>query len=205
LITIVDYGAGNLASIGNMLRRLGVDSRVTASPTDVLSASKLILPGVGHFDHGMKNLRERGLDDALTQRVVRDGIPILGICLGLQLFARGSEEGTLPGLGWIDADVRRFDVQRIGANLRIPHMGWANTTVEKPDPLTADLPPDSRFYFVHSFHVVADHDEDVWMRATHGYPFVAAIARGTIRGVQFHPEKSHKFGLRLLASFAGNV
>jgi len=205
VITIVDYGAGNLASIANMLRKVGAESRVSADPADVRTADKLILPGVGHFDHGMQNLRARGLDEALTQRVVREGVPILGICLGLQLFARGSEEGTSSGLGWIDADVRRFDTSRMAEALRVPHMGWADVSIEHPDALVESLPPDPRFYFVHSFHIVADHEPDVLVRAVHGYAFVAGVARGHIRGVQFHPEKSHKFGMKLLANFAERI
>lgn len=198
---IVDYGAGNLASIRNMLKRAGFEAQISSRPDDVRAAKKLILPGVGHFDHGMRELRARGLVDVLTEQVMTHSVPLLGICLGAQLFARGSEEGSLPGLGWIDADVKRFDAARLHAGLRVPHMGWADVEVTRPSALFQDCSA-PRFYFVHSYHLVCDRDDDVLARATHGYPFVAGVERGKLRGVQFHPEKSHRFGLTLLTNFA---
>lgn len=202
MIVIVDYGAGNLASIANMLKKAGFEATISARPDEVRRADKLILPGVGHFDHGMKELEARGLREALDRRVLEERVPILGICLGAQLLARRSDEGDRPGLGWIAADVRRFDQDRLPAQLRIPHMGWADVTVAKPDPLFADVAAPPRFYFVHAFHLHCDADEDVLAWAEHGYRFVAGIAKGNVRGVQFHPEKSHAFGLALLRNFA---
>jgi glutamine amidotransferase len=202
MIVIVDYGAGNVASIKNMLRKAGFDSRVSADPDEILDASKLILPGVGHYDHGMRGLRTRGLVGPLDASIRNKRTPILGICLGVQLFMRESEEGTEPGLGWIEGSVRRFRQDTLPANLKIPHMGWNQLELSKPSLLTTGIDPLSRFYFVHSFHLVCDHEEDVLVRASHGSPFVAGVERANIYGVQFHPEKSHRFGLELLRRFA---
>jgi glutamine amidotransferase len=202
MIVIVDYGAGNVASIRNMLRKAGFDSEISSSRETVLSASKLILPGVGHYDHGMHELHSRGLVDALNVRVKKDGVPILGICLGLQLFARRSEEGDLPGLGWIAADVKRFDTKRLGEALRVPHMGWADIDIVSSHPIFAGLPSMPRYYFVHSYHLACEAESDVAVRATHGYAFTAGVVHENICGVQFHPEKSHAFGLKLLENFA---
>jgi len=205
MIIIVDYGAGNVASIRNMLRKAGFEAEISARPEAVRSASKLILPGVGHYDHGMRELHARGLVEALHARVLQERAPILGICLGVQLFARGSEEGSLPGLGWIAADVKRFDTARMGQSLRVPHMGWADVEVTSLHPLLASLPATPRYYFVHSYHLVCDAEEDVAVRATYGYPFAAGVAHENICGVQFHPEKSHSFGLKLLENFARDL
>ena len=205
MIVIVDYGAGNVASIRNMLRKAGYESEISGSPEALSAATKLILPGVGHFDHGMQGLAERGLLSPLNRRVLEDRVPVLGICLGVQLFARSSEEGELPGLGWIDADVRRFDPARMAEKLRIPHMGWADVEIVKSHPLFSELPSSPRFYFVHSYHLVCDTESDVALRATHGYAFTAAVALDNVMGVQFHPEKSHAYGLRLLENFARSV
>jgi imidazole glycerol-phosphate synthase subunit HisH len=202
MITIVDYDAGNIKSIVNMLRSLGVASRTTADPAVIAAADKLILPGVGHFDYGMRELVQRGLAAALNQRVLHDGIPILGICLGAQLLMRCSAEGTEQGLGWIAGDTVAFDRTRMPTRLRVPHMGWADTSVRPGNPLGTGLPADARFYFVHSFHIVCDHDEDVIFKASHGYEFVAGVQRGNILGVQFHPEKSHRFGMQVLRNFS---
>lgn len=202
MIVIIDYGAGNVASIRNMLRKAGFSATISGNPQDVLRAAKLILPGVGHFDHGMQVLHERGLVRALEQRVQHDGIPILGICLGAQLFARGSEEGTRKGLGWLSADVRRFDTKRLSTDLRIPHMGWAEVTTTRAHPLLQDLPEQPRFYFVHSYHLHCDDPSDELIQAVHGYPFTAGVAHRNLWGVQFHPEKSHRYGLKLLENFA---
>ncbi len=199
MIVIVDYGAGNVASVKNMLRKVGHDATISARPEDVQRADKIVLPGVGHFDHGMRELEARGLREALDERVFRGGAPCLGICLGAQLIARRSEEGELPGLAWVDADVKRFDEARLGRSLRVPHMGWTTVSPAQSSGLFA---AGARFYFVHAYHLVCDHDRDVLAHATHGYRFVAAVRRENVTGVQFHPEKSHRFGMHLLAAFA---
>lgn len=202
MITIVDYDAGNIRSVENMLAALGIKSRISSDPSEIRRAEKLILPGVGHFDHGMGVLHERGLVEALNRRVMEERAPILGICLGAQLLTRGSEEGNRPGLGWIAGETRAFDRARMDRPLPVPHMGWSDCWVANPNPLTEQSPADMRFYFVHSFHLVVDEPGDAIIDAHYGYDFVAAIGRGNVMGVQFHPEKSHRFGMDILRCFA---
>ncbi|MEP7214517.1 MAG: imidazole glycerol phosphate synthase subunit HisH [Acidobacteriota bacterium] len=202
-IAILDFGVGNLKSIENMLRKAGVSGvSIARSPDGVAAAAKLILPGVGHFDNGMKKLRDSGLCDILNEKVLGEKVPVLGICLGAQMLTNGSEEGVETGLGWIKARCERFDIDKMQEPLSIPHMGWADVTSKKKSPLTSDLPDEPRFYFTHSYHVVCEDPADVLLSADYGVEFTAAIARGNIFGTQFHPEKSHKFGMKILANFA---
>ncbi len=201
MITIVDYGMGNLGSIANMLGRIGAPCRISAAPGEILSSDKLILPGVGHFDKAMRNLDELGLRGPLDEAVLERKIPLLGICLGQQLLTRSSEEGDLPGLGWIPAEVKKFDFPQ-DMRLQVPHMGWNSIQVQRESPILDDRYPDSRFYFVHSYKVLCDTPEHVLAVTHYGEDFHSAIIRDHIMGVQFHPEKSHKFGYRLLAGFA---
>jgi imidazole glycerol-phosphate synthase subunit HisH len=200
MIVIVDYGMGNLGSMANMLRKVGAAAVVSSEPATVARAEKLILPGVGAFDAGMRQLTERGLVPLLQERVAA-GTPTLGVCLGMQLFAQASEEGQLPGLGWIDGRATRFRPNG-DARLKVPHMGWNVVQPVREHPLFADMPDEMRFYFVHSYHVVCGDERISLARATYGGDFVAAVARDNVVGVQFHPEKSHKFGMRLLRNFA---
>jgi glutamine amidotransferase len=202
MITIVDYGLGNLASIQNMLSRIGHKSLITPDPERVRRAEKLILPGVGAFDQGMRFLRERGLQEALDEAVLRQGRPVLGICLGVQLLGRFSEEGDAAGLGWIAADTVRIRLGPGHERLRIPHMGWNQAHICKPSRLMEGFDGEPRFYFVHSYRVACDDPADVLASAEHGISLTAAVERGNILGVQFHPEKSHKYGMRLLDNFA---
>lgn len=201
-ITIVDYGAGNLQSILNMMRALGLKAVVASDPAAIAKAGRLVLPGVGNFDYGMENLLIRGLAASLHRRVIDEKVPILGICLGAQLMTRGSEEGTRPGLGWIAADTRRFDVAEMSSCIRIPHMGWADTWAERDSPLSVGMAPDARFYYVHSYHIVCDTPKSSVLAAQHGLPFTAGVQKDNVLGVQFHPEKSHSFGMQLLRAFA---
>ena len=201
MITIVDYGMGNLGSIANMLGRIGAPCTVSSSPDDILSASRLILPGVGHFDKAMSNLASLGLIAPLNQAVLERQTPILGICLGQQLLTRRSDEGDLPGLGWIPAEVKRFRFAE-GSGLQVPHMGWNAVDVRRQSPILDDRYADSRFYFVHSYQVFCDEQQHVLATTTYGNEFHSAIIKDHIMGVQFHPEKSHKYGYRLLANFA---
>jgi len=200
VIVVIDYGLGNPASVRNMLRKAGHSAEVTSDPGVIRSASRLILPGVGAFDHGMANLAERGLIDVLNEAVRQRGTPILGICLGLQLMSRKSEEGVLPGLGWLAADTVRFRFPA-DAGERVPHMGWNSVTPAAETFLSREMLPDARFYFVHSYSVRCDDPADVALTTHYGGPVVAAAVRGNVAGTQFHPEKSHKFGLALLHAF----
>ena len=201
MIIIVDYKMGNLGSILNMLKKIGAPAMASSLPEDILQADKLILPGVGAFDNGMTNLKESGLLSVLNEKVLAKKTPILGICLGMQLLTRRSAEGRLEGLGWIGADTVRFKFDREESTLKIPHMGW-NTVMFKPGSiLSSGLESEARFYFVHSFHVVCDREENVAGKTFYGYEFSSAIQNGNIMGVQFHPEKSHKYGLGLLKNF----
>lgn len=201
MITIVDYGVGNLGSIRNMLKKVGFESRVTSVPSEISAANKLILPGVGAFDAGMRHLHSSGLIPALQERVKERGVPILGICLGMQLLTQRSEEGVFPGLGWVDADVAKFKIEE-GASLKVPHMGWNVVNPHKPSLLLNGARPEERFYFVHSYFVRCSNRADVLLTARHGNEFDAAFESDNIMGVQFHPEKSHQFGMRLLRNFA---
>jgi glutamine amidotransferase len=201
MLAIVDYGMGNIGSLVNMFKRIGVATTVTAAPGEIARASKLLLPGVGAFDAAMTRIEQGGLLDVLQQKAMVERVPVLGVCLGMQLLTRGSEEGSRPGLGWIPGLARRFrsDPQ---APLKVPHMGWNEVSRAASSPLTADLLPDSRFYFVHSYYVRVEDERHSILKTRYGVEFDAAVQRDNVFGAQFHPEKSHKFGLRLLESFA---
>jgi glutamine amidotransferase len=201
MLCVVDYGLGNLNSIANMLKRLVIPNRITSSPDDIRNARALVLPGVGAFDAGVTRLMERGLVPALNEAVLERRVPILGICLGMQLMARSSEEGKLPGLGWIDATVRRFDFSNMPVHLPVPHMAWSEVSVERKNELTTDLPSNPRYYFVHSYYVECDNPSDVLLTAMYGKKFVAAFQHRNMTGFQFHPEKSHRFGMALLQNY----
>lgn len=204
-IVIVDYGVGNLGSIANMLKKIGASVAISSDLDVVAQADKLILPGVGAFDNGMQNLHARNLVTTLNQRVLEAQVPILGLCIGMQLFARQSEEGQLPGLGWLAAQVVRFKFPPPLPAPKIPHMGWNTITIKRPHPLTANLDSETRFYFVHSYHLVCEQTEDNAAAACYGYEFPAVVARANIMGAQFHPEKSHKFGMQLFRNFVERV
>lgn len=203
MIAVIDYGLGNLASVLNMLRKTGAEAVVTSDPDVIASAGKLILPGVGAFDAGMQQIHARGLRSVLDERAIGRGVPVLGICLGFQLLAQASTEGAEKGLGWIDAASVRLVNDPARPDIRVPHMGWNRLAVrDAVHPLMAGFDDSPRFYFAHSYHVVCNDSSDVLATVTHGEELVACIAHGNVMGAQFHPEKSHKFGLRLLTNFA---
>jgi glutamine amidotransferase len=208
MIAIIEYGMGNVGSIRNMLAKVGHAAVISSDPATLRAADALILPGVGAFDHGMANLHQRGLVEVLNECALQRSKPILGICLGMQLLTHSSEEGTSPGLGWIDARTVRF-AHGTDRRLRVPHMGWNRIrpkldTCESPlgRSLFSAEPVESRFYFVHSYHAVCQSGAHVLALAEYGYEFAAAIASGNIAGTQFHPEKSHRYGADLLRRFA---
>jgi imidazole glycerol-phosphate synthase subunit HisH len=202
VIVILDYGVGNVGSIANMFKRIGVEALVSSASADLQRATKLILPGVGTFDEGMRELATRDLVRPLEDRVLGDGVPILGICLGAQLMTKGSEEGERPGLGWVEIDTVRFKPERCERPIKIPHMGWCDVSSSDGASLFSDLPQKPRFYFVHSYHFLCHDEIDVAATAVYGYRFTCAFAKKRIHGVQFHPEKSHVFGMALLRRFS---
>jgi len=203
MLVIVDYGVGNLGSMGNMLRKIGCPAKISADPDDVLAAGKLILPGVGAFDQGIESLRRRGLADALTKQVIERGTPLLGVCLGMQLLGSASEEGSMAGLGFIEAKTVRFPKHVDDVPLRVPHMGWNVVRPQKDDLLFHGLESQNRFYFVHSYHVDCADPEIVLGFTPYAGEFVSVLRQGNVWGVQFHPEKSHRFGMQLLKNFVG--
>ena len=186
------------------MRHIGVDSTISSDPIDIEKADKLILPGVGSFDQGMENLEKLNLLPVLNKKVLEDRTPVLGICLGMQLMTRRSEEGRRPGLGWIDAETVRFDEARFDGRLRLPHMGWNQVHPQKTADLFGPINGEMRFYFVHTYHVVCHKPQDVLTTTHHGYDFVSSFQVEHITGVQFHPEKSHRFGMGFMERFAGN-
>jgi len=199
MITIVDYGMGNLGSIKNMFRRMGVPSVISSDLNIISNAKKLILPGVGDFDKAIQQINSNGLREILDRKALYDNTPVLGICLGMQLLTQSSEEGTLPGLGWIKAVTIRFPKM---ADLKVPHMGWNTVSQVRESPISQNLPDESRFYFVHSYCVHVKNHENSVLKTNYGISFDSAIQRKNIFGAQFHPEKSHKFGLQFLTNFA---
>ena len=200
MIAILNYGMGNLASIQNMFKKVGVPSRHITTADEIYAAQALIIPGVGKFDHAMRQIASMGLREALEQAALVRKIPILGICLGMQLMTCSSEEGQLPGLGWIKATTRLID--GASQNLRVPHMGWNLVTIKKSSPYFDDEFAEYRFYFVHSYAVQCDDPADILTTTEYAGEFVSSFSIDNFVGVQFHPEKSHKFGACFLERFA---
>jgi glutamine amidotransferase len=199
VIGIIDYGMGNLRSVQKGFERVGATAEIVTTARQIEQADKVVLPGVGAFDRGMEALSESGIAEALSVAALERGVPILGICLGMQLMTKRSEEGRLPGLGWLDAEVVKFRFPE-GSGLKIPHMGWNTLSIRRENPLIR-LEERQRFYFVHSYHVVCTNEPDVTATCGYGYDFVAAFAHNNIFGAQFHPEKSHRFGMSVMRNF----
>ncbi len=188
-------------SVRNMFKKIGYNASITSNPEEILKADKILLPGVGAFDNGMTKLNDSGLLPVLKQKALQEKVPVLGICLGMQMLTNGSEEGTLPGLGWIDADTLKF--RFTDSSIKVPHMGWNYIALKKETPLFKDMDrTTSRFYFVHSFHVKCNNSSNSLAETTYGTTFSSAIMNDNLFGTQFHPEKSHKYGMQLLTNFA---
>lgn len=200
MIAIVDYGLGNIGSVAHMLRHIGADCIFASTAQEIERASALILPGVGAFDYAMEILHRKGLVEPLRRQALDRKVPMLGICLGMQLLANRSEEGNAAGLGLIDAEFLKFRSEA-GSGLKVPHMGWNTATVVRENPLIDDTKEEKRFYFVHSYYARTKNPHDDIATCTYGVKFVAAYGRDNIFGVQFHPERSHKFGMGVLRNF----
>lgn len=199
-VVVVDYGVGNIGALLNMLEHLGISAVFSGDPKVIADAERILLPGVGAFDKAMSELRRRSLIDSLTEAAVVRRRPLLGICLGMQLLAVSSEEGHENGLGWIDAQVKRIDVTGY-ASLKVPHVGWAQVRSLRKSSLFDFPAQNSRFYFVHSYHMSCGDRGDVAAVVDYGVPLCCSVAKGNIFGVQFHPEKSHRFGMEILSRF----
>ena len=203
MITIIDYEMGNVGSIANMLKYIGVESTIESDPDKIKNASKILLPGVGSFDTAINKIKEKNLLEVLNEKALKEQVPVLGICLGMQLLTNGSEEGEEQGLGWIPAKTIAFK-DRIDSSLKIPHMGWNLVKKAQESSLTKEfeLFDESRFYFVHSYFVEVEDEQNSILKTDYGVEFDSAIAKDNIFGAQFHPEKSHKFGMKLFENFA---
>jgi glutamine amidotransferase len=203
MITIINYGLGNILAFANVYKGLGIPVVVAQRAADLQDATKLILPGVGSFDHAMELLQRSGMRSTLENLVLSQAVPVLGVCVGMQILAATSEEGKLPGLGWIDGDVRRFDSAKSQQPIRLPHMGWNDVNPVGSSALFAGLSRDVRFYFLHSYYFQCARRENVLAQSEYDKKlFSSAVQSNNIFGVQFHPEKSHHYGARLLKNFA---
>ncbi len=199
MVVIVHSNIGNVGSIKNMLKKIGVESVLSRETEVIEKADRLILPGIGAFDRGMQNLADLDLINLLNKKVLEDKTPVLGVCLGMQLMTKSSEEGKLQGLGWIDAETIKFPSD--DKTLRVPHMGWNILNLKKEDNLFKKLPEDARFYFVHSYYIRCNNPEDIAATTNYGTEFVSSFQKDNIFGCQFHPEKSHRFGMEVYRNF----
>ena len=202
MITIINYGLGNVQAFANLYRRLNIPALIATRAQHLEGASKLILPGVGAFDHAMELLDGSGMRETVDDLVLKQQVPVLGVCVGMQILAGSSEEGKLSGLGWIDGRVRRFDETKLQRPPRLPHMGWNDVVPKGGAKLFSGLEQDSRFYFLHSYYFDCASKDNVLATAEYGIAFGCAVRSNNIYGVQFHPEKSHDYGVRLLKNFA---
>jgi imidazole glycerol-phosphate synthase subunit HisH len=202
MIAIVNYGLGNIQAIANIYKRLNIPARITASVAELADAQKLILPGVGAFDWAMTRLEQSGMRQCLDDLVLGKGRAVLGICVGMQMMAKRSDEGVLGGLGWIDAEVKKFDEASFTQKTHLPHMGWNDVAPRRDGSLFRGLESGARFYFLHSYYVAPRREADVLAITDYNGPYASSVHSGNVFGVQFHPEKSHQWGIQLLKNFA---
>jgi len=202
MITIVNYGLGNISAFANLYKRLNIHISVAKTADQLKSALKIILPGVGAFDHAMNKLNNSGMRETLDKLVLDHRVPVLGICVGMQMLAKSSDEGVLPGLGWIDGTVKKFDVSVLNSKTPLPHMGWNTIHLNNDNPLFLNLSNNSRFYFLHSYYFQCNNQNDTIATTEYGIQYSSAVNNKNIYGVQFHPEKSHQWGIQLLKNFA---
>jgi glutamine amidotransferase len=202
MITIIDYGVGNIFAFQNVYKRLNIPTRIANSVNDLDNVNKLILPGVGHFDYAISQLNASGMRKRLDELVIIEKKPIIGICVGMQMMARKSDEGTSEGLGWIEGDIKKFDTSTIEYHAKLPHMGWNDVKPISNHPLFEGLEKDAIFYFLHSFYFECSNQKNSISETDYGINFTSSVQHDNIYGIQFHPEKSHSFGERLLENFA---
>lgn len=201
MITIIDYGVGNIYAFQNVYKRLDIPTKIAKSSQDLEGAEKLILPGVGHFDYAMSQLNNSGMREKLDELVLEKKIPVIGICVGMQMMGNKSDEGNLEGLKWIDANIKKFDEATIHHRTKLPHMGW-NDVRPINHPLFKGLENDAIFYFLHSFYFECNRSQDILATSDYGISFTSAVNHDNVYGIQFHPEKSHHYGEELLHNFA---
>lgn len=202
MIGIIDYGLGNIKAFENIYRKLHIPVRILKKSEDFEGVSKLILPGVGAFDHAMNTFNTSGMREVAEVMVLNKKIPVVGICVGMQMLAHSSDEGKLKGLGWIDGEVKRFDESKITFATHLPHMGWNDIFVEKPNSILTNFNSEPKFYFLHSYYFVCNNPQDTIASSEYGIKFTCAVNNSNVYGVQFHPEKSHSFGIQLLENFS---
>ncbi|TKC05272.1 imidazole glycerol phosphate synthase subunit HisH [Pedobacter frigoris] len=202
MIAIIDYGVGNIRAFANIFKKLDVPFKIAKVADDLNHVDKLILPGVGAFDHAMEQLDGSGMRSKLDELVLKNQTPVMGICVGMQMLANSSDEGRLPGLGWIDATVKKFDETKIKFKTHLPHMGWNDIALVKENKLLAKLENDAKFYFLHSYYFSCNDSEDTIAITDYGIEFSCAVNKNNVYGVQFHPEKSHDYGIQLLNNFS---
>jgi glutamine amidotransferase len=202
VIAIVQYGSGNVQAIANIYSRLGIEVTMAGTPQELRAADRIILPGVGAFDWAMRRLNESGMREALEQAVMSDGKPVLGICVGMQILANRSDEGTVAGLGWVPGEVRKFDVTRFSQQTHLPHMGWNDVQPRNGCGLFKELEAQAQFYFLHSYYYAPAREQDILAQTDYNGGFASSVGSSNVYGVQFHPEKSHQWGIRLLKNFA---
>lgn len=202
MITIIDYGVGNIFAFQNVYKRLDIPTKIAKSSQDLIDAEKLVLPGVGSFDYAMNQLNISGMREKLDELVLIKKIPVIGICVGMQIMGNRSDEGELEGLNWIDSEILKFDERLINQRTKLPHMGWNDVVPVKNHPLFIGLEKEAIFYFLHSFYFKCNNPEESIAVSDYGISFSSAVNRENIFGIQFHPEKSHQFGEQLLHNFA---
>ena len=202
MVTIIDYGVGNINAFVNVYKRVDVPVRIAKTSADLVGSEKLILPGVGHFDYAMSKLNNSGMRETLDDLVLEQKVPVIGICVGMQMMANYSDEGNVEGLKWIDASVKKFDESKIHQATRLPHMGWNDVTPVKDVALFQGLERDAIFYFLHSYYFECNNSDDVMAMSDYGIAFASAVHHENKYGIQFHPEKSHHYGEILLHNFA---
>ena len=202
MITIIDYGSGNIRAIGNIYDTLKIDYKIAKSPEEVMGAEKIFLPGVGAFDQTISMLDKTGFREVLDFEVLQNKIPIIGICVGMQILAESSEEGKLPGLGYIKGKVRKMDASLLNQKPKLPHLGWNSIEIKRQSAMFKNIDSELGFYFLHSYYFECEHEEDILTTTTYGKSFASAINHDNVYGIQFHPEKSHHNGINLLHNFA---